>query len=82
MNTISSPLHVNDLILMKNIIDVALSRGTFRGEEIGAVAEVYTKLTGFLDVVATPADTAEGSDQDVDNSADESDEEELNSDGE
>lgn len=81
MNTISSPLHVNDLILMKNIIDVALSRGAFRGEEIGAVAEVYTKLTGFLDVAIAPADEAEGSEE-VDTSTEETDEIELNSDGE
>lgn len=66
MTTISSPLHVNDLVLMRNIIDVALSRGAFRGDEIGPVSEVYTKLTNFIETVAqTAEEEAADSDEEI-----------------
>lgn len=78
MNTISSPLHVNDLVSMRNIIDVALSRGAFNGSEIGSVSEVYTKLTSFIDSIAQSVEaegqldeSAEGSEELTDGQIDE-----------
>lgn len=48
----SNDLSVNDLNAMKVIIDIASSRGAFKPNEMVAVGQTYTKLTGFLDAVA------------------------------
>lgn len=49
---ITSTLTVTDMVSIKNIIDVASARGAFRGEELTAVGEVYTKVSKFIDSVA------------------------------
>jgi hypothetical protein len=49
---LSNDLSVNDLNAMKVIIDIASSRGAFKPNEMVAVGQTYTKLTGFLDAVA------------------------------
>jgi hypothetical protein len=46
---------VADLNLLKNIIDLASTRGAFRAAEMTQVGEVYEKLATFLDSVATQA---------------------------
>ena len=58
---------VADLNLLKNIIDLASTRGAFRANEMKQVGEVYEKLTAFLEAVvaqaaaqeAAPADAGE-----------------------
>jgi hypothetical protein len=58
---------VADLNLLKNIIDLASTRGAFRAGEMKQVGEVYEKLAAFLEAVvaqaaaqeATPADAGE-----------------------
>lgn len=46
---------VADLNLIKNIIDLASSRGAFRASELKEIGEVYNKLTAFLDAVIAQA---------------------------
>ena len=46
---------VADLNLLKNIIDLASTRGAFRAAEMTQVGEVYEKLTTFLDSVVAQA---------------------------
>lgn len=46
-------LTVQDLQALKNIIDVASSRGTFKPNEMTVVGTVYTKLETFLHAVAS-----------------------------
>jgi hypothetical protein len=46
---------VADLNLIKNIIDLASTRGAFRAAEMKQVGEVYEKLTTFLDAVVAQA---------------------------
>ena len=46
---------VADLNLLKNIIDLASTRGAFRAGEMTQVGEVYNKLTVFLEAVAAQA---------------------------
>lgn len=46
-------LTINDLNALKVIIDIASSRGCFKPNEMVAVGQTYTKLTSFLDAVAT-----------------------------
>lgn len=45
-------LTVQDLGALKNIIDVAAQRGSFKPNEMQAVGTVYNKLAGFLDTVS------------------------------
>jgi len=46
---------VADLNLLKNIIDLASSRGAFRAAELKEVGEVYNKLVLFLEAVVAQA---------------------------
>lgn len=45
-------LNINDLNAMKQIIDIASSRGAFKAAELEAVGKIYNKLSGFLSQVA------------------------------
>jgi hypothetical protein len=45
-------LNISDLNAMKQIIDVASSRGAFKAGEMEAVGKVYNKLSNFLAQVA------------------------------
>ena len=45
-------LNISDLSAMKQIIDIASSRGAFKAGEMEAVGKVYNKLSNFLAQVA------------------------------
>jgi cell division protein FtsL len=45
-------LTINDLTAIKQIIDVASSRGSFKPNEMTVIGSVYTKLEAFLNAVA------------------------------
>ena len=42
--------------MIKNLIDVAASRGAFKASEMKTVGETYDKLTAFLDTVIQQAE--------------------------
>lgn len=50
---------VADLNLLKNIIDLASTRGAFRAGEMKEIGEVYNKLAVFLEAVVTQAQAQE-----------------------
>ena len=50
--TAENDLNINDLNAMKQIIDLASSRGAFKAAEMEAVGKVYNKLSNFLAQVA------------------------------
>ena len=50
---------IADLGLLKNIIDLASTRGAFRATEMKEVGEVYDKLTAFLETVVAQAKAQE-----------------------
>ena len=50
---------IADLGLLKNIIDLASTRGAFRAAEMKEVGEVYDKLTAFLETVIAQAKAQE-----------------------
>lgn len=52
-STTQSQITINDLITLKDLVDLACSRGAFRAPEMTAIGEVYDKLTSFLDTVIT-----------------------------
>ena len=57
----NSQITIADLDTIKNIIDLACTRGAFRGEEISQVGAVYDKLTVFLEAVIAQAKAQEAS---------------------
>lgn len=55
---------ISDLLQVKNIIEVASSRGAFRAEELSTVGSTYDKLKQFLSAVVEQAETtAQSSEQ-------------------
>lgn len=48
----SVDLNVQDLNMLRSIIDLAAQRGAFKPGEMAAVGGVYNKLNGFLEGVA------------------------------
>ena len=45
-------LNVSDLLALKNIIEVATTRGAFKATELEAVGKTFNKLNAFLEAVA------------------------------
>lgn len=56
----NADLTINDLNALKTIIDIAISRGAFKGTEMTAIGQVYTKLDTFLTTVTEQAKAAAG----------------------
>ena len=46
---------IADLDTLKNIVDLASTRGAFRGAELTQVGAVYDKLSAFLDEILAQA---------------------------
>ena len=51
----TNQISLADLDTIKNIIDLASSRGAFRGEELQEIGIVYNKLKNFLNEVIDKA---------------------------
>jgi len=51
----TNQISIADLDTIKNIIDLACTRGAFKGEEVYEVGVVYNKLKNFLDVIIARA---------------------------
>lgn len=61
---------IADLQGLVNLIDVASSRGAFRGAELAAVGTLYTKLATFLQQILGAQQAEVNPDSPVDDSAD------------
>jgi len=53
-----SQLSITDLAVLKNVIDIACTRGAFKAAEMKVVGEVYDKLSVFLETVIKQAEQA------------------------
>lgn len=53
-------LTVQDLAMIKNIIDVASTRGAFKANELEQVGKTYNKLESFLGAVESQSKDATG----------------------
>jgi hypothetical protein len=42
-------LTINDLATVRNVIDLASTRGAFRGGELAEVGEIYNRLNQFIE---------------------------------
>ncbi len=56
----SPEITLQDLQLMKQIIDICSTRGAFKPAEMATVGSVYNKLDSFLQAVADQQKAAEG----------------------
>lgn len=63
----NTQITIADLDTIKNIIDLACTRGAFRGAEISQVGAVYDKLTAFLTAVIEQAKANELNNADAGN---------------
>jgi hypothetical protein len=54
-----TPITIADLNLLKNIVDLASTRGAFRAGEMKQVGEVYDKLSKFLEEIVAQAQAQE-----------------------
>ena len=58
-NTTEVPsLNINDLNVIKEIIDIASSRGAFKPNEMVAVGQTYNKLVAFLQQISAQQEQA------------------------
>lgn len=48
-------LTINDLVTLRNVIDLASTRGAFRANELSEVGEVYNRLNQFVDASVAAA---------------------------
>ena len=55
----TTQITVADLDTIKNIIDLACTRGAFRGGEVSQVGAVFDKLNSFLEAVVAQAQAQE-----------------------
>ena len=61
----NTQITIADLDTIKNIIDLACTRGAFRGGEISQVGAVYDKLNTFLTTVIEKAKAEEANNADA-----------------
>jgi hypothetical protein len=57
----NTQITISDLDIIKNIINLASTRGAFQGAELSQVGAVYDKLAAFLEVVIEQAKAQEAS---------------------
>ena len=65
----NTQITIADLDMIKNIIDLASTRGAFRAAEMKQVGEVYDKLAAFLAAVVAQAQAQEPQDQEPANTS-------------
>lgn len=56
-------LNLNDLLAMRNLIDVVTTRGAFKANELSSVGVLFDKLNAFLEAAqkqSAPAEPAKG----------------------
>ncbi len=61
----NTQITIQDLDTIKNVIDLACTRGAFRGAEVSQVGAVYDKLALFLDAVIAQAKEQEANNADA-----------------
>ena len=58
MDDTDNQIKITDLIVIKNIIDLACSRGAFRADEMKSIGDVYDKLAIVVDSVISRAEAS------------------------
>lgn len=52
-------LNINDLLAMRNLIDVVTTRGAFKANELSSVGVLFDKLNAFLEAASKAAEQAQ-----------------------
>jgi len=52
-------LNINDLLAMRNLIDVVTTRGAFKENELSSVGVLFDKLNAFLDAASKAAEQSQ-----------------------
>ena len=65
--TTDTQITIADLDVLRNIVDLACTRGAFRGAELTQVGAIYDKLTQFLAAVIEQAKAQEEATASTDN---------------
>jgi hypothetical protein len=55
---VPAALTVQDLVNIRQVIDVASQRGAFRANEFKVVGETYEKLSNFIEAITPPQEEA------------------------
>lgn len=55
----SNDLNIQDLAVMRGVIELATERGTFKAQELAAVGTLFNKLDTFLKTVEEQAKAAQ-----------------------
>jgi hypothetical protein len=58
-NNTQQSITVSDLDTLRNIVDLACTRGAFRGAELTQVGAIYDKLNQFLEAIIAQAKAQE-----------------------
>jgi len=57
----NAQLTLTDIVSVKNLIEAACNRGTFKAHEMKAIGELYEKITRFVEAYnVPPQDQAQG----------------------
>jgi|SaaInlStandDraft_1057018.scaffolds.fasta_scaffold04247_13 hypothetical protein len=67
----ANDLNIQDLAVMRSIIETATERGTFKAQELAAVGTLFNKLDMFLKAVEDQAKAAQESAEEAQEPADE-----------
>ena len=52
---------IGDIMVLKQIVEVATARGAFRANELTQIGTVYDRISAWIDTVVPPAEVAEES---------------------
>lgn len=66
----NTQLTINDLATIRNIIDLAVSRGAFRANEVRVVGETFERLEAFLTALEQSANQPADHEHDHDHAGD------------
>ena len=65
MSENTNELNINDLAVMRSIIEISTKRGAFEAGELAPIGAVYTKLDTFLKAVEAQQKAAKESEEEL-----------------
>ena len=66
MENTNPNISIQDLATIRDLLDLACTRGAYRADEVRSVGEMYEKLTQFLKSVVEQAEAAQQAAQSAD----------------
>lgn len=69
MENTTNEFNINDLVQLKNIVELASTRGAFRANEMLTVGTTFTRLENFLNAVLNQAQAQQADEVPADDQA-------------